>query len=253
MDLTQSGRKVTIQGAGVGKSIIDAQQIDRVFQIFGGVTVIFKNLTIRNGLAQDDGTAGDQPGDSDAWGGGILSQGANLTLNNVALCNNIAQGAAGPTMPLVTGGAGNNAYGGGMYIDGGTATLTSITVQGNSARGGDGVSGGGGYGGYAYGGGIFATNIACLTLTGSKVLENCATGGGTAIGSGICDQSGNAYGGGIASTSPVSLTNCLVSRNTAQGGDGADAVTTATPAVSAVTRRGAASGPWLPSPSVALK
>ena len=34
LDLTQSGRKVTIQGAGAGKSIIDAACIDRVFQIF---------------------------------------------------------------------------------------------------------------------------------------------------------------------------------------------------------------------------
>ena len=37
LDLTQSGRKVTIQGAGAGKSIIDAACIDRVFQIFDGV------------------------------------------------------------------------------------------------------------------------------------------------------------------------------------------------------------------------
>ena len=96
LDLTQSGRKVTIQGAGAGKSIIDAACIDRVFQIFEGVTVIFKNLTIRNGKAQDDGTEGVQPGETDAWGGGILSTGGKLTLQNVVIECCTAQGAAGP-------------------------------------------------------------------------------------------------------------------------------------------------------------
>ena len=109
-----------------------------------------------------------------------------------------------------------------MYIDGGTQSLNCLTVQNNRHWVATAISGGG-YGGYAYGGGIFATNIACLTLTASKVLDNKAIGGGTSIGCGITDHSGNAYGGGIASTAPVSLTNCLVSRNTAQGGDGAEA------------------------------
>ncbi len=221
LDLTQSGRKVTIQGAGTGKSIIDAQMIDRVFQILDGVTVIFKNLTIRNGLAQDDGTEGVFPGETDAQGGGILSRGCKITLQNVVIECCTAQGAAGSMIPWIGGGGGANAYGGGMYIDGGTQNFNCLTVQNNQALGGDGISGGG-YGGYAYGGGIFATNIPCLTLTGSKVLNNRAVGGGTAIGIGISDQSGNAYGGGIASTAPVSLVNCLIAKNTAMGGDGAE-------------------------------
>ena len=115
-----------------------------------------------------------QPGETDAWGGGILSTGGKLTMQNVVIECCTAQGA----VPVSTShrkpaAAGGNAYGGGLYIYGGTQNLNCITVQNNSALGGDGISGGG-YGGYAYGGGIFATNIACLTLTGSKVLNNRA-------------------------------------------------------------------------------
>src|SRR5262249_12622026 len=58
LDLTESGFSVTFIGAGPSLTRIDAATIDRVFQIFSGVTVTFKNLTIENGLARDDGTEG---------------------------------------------------------------------------------------------------------------------------------------------------------------------------------------------------
>ena len=44
---------VTIQGAGAGLTIIDGQQIDRVFDVLGtapsSIKVVFRGLTVRNG------------------------------------------------------------------------------------------------------------------------------------------------------------------------------------------------------------
>src|SRR5687768_9955254 len=53
LDLTDDGFTVTFKGAGQNKTFIDANQIDRVFQVFPSVTVVFKDLTITGGLAQD--------------------------------------------------------------------------------------------------------------------------------------------------------------------------------------------------------
>ncbi len=71
LDLTEAGRSITFTGAGVNKTFIDAETIDRVFQVFSGVTVTFKDLTIRNGRAVDDGAAGTLPDQTDGKGGGI--------------------------------------------------------------------------------------------------------------------------------------------------------------------------------------
>ena len=49
LDLTQPNFSVTIQGAGAGITTIDADAIDRVFQVFAGVTVNFIDLSIVDG------------------------------------------------------------------------------------------------------------------------------------------------------------------------------------------------------------
>jgi len=59
-------------GQGAGTTIINAQSIDRVFQITAAATVTFQDLTITGGLVSDDGTAGAQPGSAASVGGGIL-------------------------------------------------------------------------------------------------------------------------------------------------------------------------------------
>jgi hypothetical protein len=78
LDLTQAGFSVTIQGRGRWNlRTIDADAIDRVFQVFDGVTVNFIDLTIIDGRAVDDGL--NPNGFSNAaLGGGILNDGGTV-------------------------------------------------------------------------------------------------------------------------------------------------------------------------------
>src|SRR5262249_9502144 len=73
LDLTAAGHTITFQGAGAGVTFLNANAIDRAFQVFPGVTAVFKDLTITGGLAQDDGSAGASPGTTAARGGAILN------------------------------------------------------------------------------------------------------------------------------------------------------------------------------------
>jgi hypothetical protein len=66
--------------------------VDRVFQVFSGVTVTFQNLTIMGGKAIDDGSTGALPNTTIAEGGGILSDGI-VTLDHVTIDSNEAAGA----------------------------------------------------------------------------------------------------------------------------------------------------------------
>ena len=75
-DLDLKG-KITIKGAGSAKTIIDANQLDRVFQVLGGNVSISK-LTIQNGRASQ--------------GAGILNAGGNVSLSSVLIQNNVASG-----------------------------------------------------------------------------------------------------------------------------------------------------------------
>jgi hypothetical protein len=94
LDLTGRGHTVTFIGRGAA-TVINANHLDRVFQVFPGVHVVFRNLTITGGLARDDGTAGAAAGTTDALGGGLLSQGGTVTLERVRVTGNAAVGANG--------------------------------------------------------------------------------------------------------------------------------------------------------------
>jgi hypothetical protein len=77
LNLTQTNHRWIIQGAGSSgnnATVIDASQLqDRVFQIVNpGTQVVFQDLVIQGGLAQDDGSDGALAGTTDALGGGIL-------------------------------------------------------------------------------------------------------------------------------------------------------------------------------------
>jgi hypothetical protein len=97
LNLTQTSHHWIIQGAGPS-TIIDASQLhDRVFQIVNtGTQVVFRDLVIQGGLAQDNGSEGALAGTTDALGGGILNNGGNVTLDHVVLQNNLARGATRP-------------------------------------------------------------------------------------------------------------------------------------------------------------
>jgi hypothetical protein len=108
---------LTIQGAGVSSSVVDAGGHSRVFHITSAVptasTVTLQGLTVTGGNT----TA--LPG-----GGGILDDSGALTLIDGAVTANTA------TVDL---GSGRAAGGGGIYNAGGLTTLTRSAVTGNHA------------------------------------------------------------------------------------------------------------------------
>jgi hypothetical protein len=230
LNLTQTSHHWIIQGAG-SSTVIDAGQLqDRAFEIVTpGTQVVFRNLVIQGGLAQEDGTNGTLAGSTDALGGGILNNGGNVTLDHVVLASNAARGGNDAYN-------GPNAQGGGLFAMGGSFTISDSTIANNQAIGGRGGNGGfalsstagnGGNGGAALGGGIYASG-GMLTLTNATISTNTAQGGnGGNGGSGLSAVGGNGgnggagLGGGIyASSGMLTLTNATISTNTAQGGNG---------------------------------
>jgi hypothetical protein len=159
-DLDITGR-LTIRGAGTARTIIDAQSLDRVMHIHTGQVQISK-LTLRNGSAFS--------------GGGLFIESGQVTLNQVNVTNNLAQGGDG--------------------VDGMPGTSSFPGAPGASATGTAG--GGGGSAGQSSGGGIFV-RAGSLSLMNSSVSMNTVRGGFGGVGvarSGACGQSGGAGEGG---------------------------------------------------------
>jgi hypothetical protein len=240
LNITSTSHELDIVGKtddfGKPLTVITVDQtklLDRVFEIgqpggSAGITVVFKNLIIENGFAQDDGGAGTVAGHTEARGGGILDYGGHVTLSNVVLENNQAVG--GNSSDLIHG-TPHYAEGGGIYALNGSLTINNSAIQNNSANGDsgtkdhpDGQAG--------YGGGIeyFSQNPptpAKLTLTNSTVTKNIAEGGPQAPSS--TGKGGDGDGGGVgittASNSKVTatITDCTISDNDAiHGAPGAD-------------------------------
>ncbi len=229
-DLDINGN-VTIQGSGASRTIINANFLDRVFEILGG-NVKISGVSIENGSA--------------SVGGGLLNVNGRVSLSSVAIIGNRAVGTAGEggeagaTESGANGGNGTSgangtgALGGGIF-NGGSLTIAKSTVTGNHAFGGDGGFGGnggeasgqnsgtgagqsviggtggnGGAGADARGGGIYNAQDGNLVISGTVVASNEAiagTGGdggnggdahggigGVAPGS-AAQQSGDALGG----------------------------------------------------------
>jgi hypothetical protein len=238
LNLTQTSHHWIIEGAGSSgpnATIIDASQLqDRVFDIVNsGTQVVFRDLVIQGGLAQDNGTEGALPGTTDALGGGILNDGGNVTLSNVVLTNNVARGGSGA--PLSNG---HKAQGGGIYSTGGSLSISGSTLTNNQAIGGNG--GGGGYGGpgapggVGQGGGFYTTGVS-LSISGSTLTNNRATGGKGGDGSVIAGGSSRSIGGpggpgapggagqgaGLYATGgSLSLSGSTFANNQATGGNG---------------------------------
>jgi CSLREA domain-containing protein len=230
---------VTIRGAGAGLTVIDGQQLDRVFDVIGNAPSSIK--VVYQGLAVRDGSTG---GD----GGGIQVANADLVLRDCAVTGNRASGAGGgiraiigsPNVALVRTTVARNlaSFGGGINAT--TAALTDSTVRRNLSDAGGGIhattitltgSTVSGNSAGNSGGGIHATTI---TLTGSTVSGNSAgnSGGGiNATTANVTDStvSGNSTGnsgGGINATT-ANVTNSTVSGNSAVGSGGGINATTA--------------------------
>jgi hypothetical protein len=212
LNVTQASHRWIIQGAGLS-TIIDAGQLaDRVFQIVNpGTQVVFQDVVIQGGLAQDDGSDGALAGTTAALGGGIFNNGGYLTLDNVVLQNNEARGGPGPRRQ-----PGYNALGGGLFSTGGALSISASTLANNQANGGFGGLGGYPYGGNAQGGGLYVDS-GTVTINDSTIAANTLHGGRSGGG----DVPGGAtQGGGLfAGAATVTISDSNLANNQAVGGD----------------------------------
>jgi hypothetical protein len=206
-------RSVTIASDQIGLAndsqipIIAASDQAAVLDISGNINVTITNVEITGGRG-------------DATGGGILvSGGANLTLNNVVLNDNVAasnantqgggiyadnnggsltitnstftnNGAAATTFDQTNNGA--SAYGGAIYMNGGTLSIDHSTFTSNFTLGGDGDQGGNAWG------------VALAVAAGSaSILDGTSFDGNTSFGGfgGGNADSGGAGGGAVGGAS----------------------------------------------------
>jgi hypothetical protein len=186
--------------------------------------VVFQDLVIQGGLAQDNGVDGALAGTTDALGGGIFSNGGDLTLDHVVVQNNVARGGDAAAL----GANGHDASGGAIYSTGGALTIAAATLTDNQTaggRGGDYIHGGagGGDGGSACGGCLYATG-GFLNISASMVASNRATGGGGGDGTSSFFYGGNGgvgQGGGLyVNGSALTISTSTIASNQAAGGAG---------------------------------
>ena len=215
-DLDISGN-LTIKGRNASKTIIDGNNLDRVFDILGGKVSISK-VTIQHGRVVGEG-------------GGVSQLGARVTLSSVRIINNLAIGLSGTngangansTTGLGgtgTGGAGGTGgEGGAIFNAAGSLSVSGSTIASNAADGGAGGAGGnggegvgangttstgnagqfgvggdggiGGAGGAGLGGGVFNAAGATVTLSATTISSNVASGGAGGAGG----QGGDGIGG----------------------------------------------------------
>lgn len=226
---------LTIDGAGPGKTIIDASGLsDRVFHVASGATVQLNDLTLYGGGAQA-GTASSPTGGN---GGAVLNDG-NLTLNDVAITNSTAgTGAFHPNANNGDGGAGGS---GGAVFNSGSLTVIDSSLTGDVAGSGENgylgangsPNGGPGGNGGAGGGGGAVASTGSLTITASTFRDDSAGNGGegaiggpgTSTGTGGDGGAGGGGGSGgavVALAGSLQVTNSTFASNHAgDGGAGA--------------------------------
>jgi hypothetical protein len=201
-------RTIVIQGTGPGNTIIDGQNVTRLFDNFdegGGPASTAINITIQ-GLTITRGRADSVTGDIDSGAGMYIEDNATVTLNNVVFANNVAvaYGAAldsRGTVSINNGtfntNTGSNAGEGGAIRNTGTLTITNSAFFGNSS----------GTGGAIY----HSTSLASRSLT----ISNSTFFGNT----------GFQRGGAIAannpgSVGPITLTHVTIAGNGSPSGSG---------------------------------
>jgi hypothetical protein len=196
---------VKITGKGAGKTIIDGNDNDRVFDIFSGNFAI-SGVTIQHGRAQLEG-------------GGLLNEGGNVPLTNVDLENNVAFGTDRPNGFNGSGGSGGG--GGGRFNDQGGAVIlkaqANLKNQPKGTFGSNQANGG-------FGGGEGLDRSAFGGLGGASAAVSTGGDGGSAVAGngGNGGHANAARGGGIYTEGVVSVTGVTISflNNQVRGGSG---------------------------------
>jgi len=185
---------ITILGAGADRTVIDGNDLDRVFDVFADASLTIEDATVANGSM------------SSGSGGGIRSQG-DLTLRRVTVRDNESTGGsgglrgAGTTLAEDCTFTGNwsRANGGGISCSAFTGVIASMTlhrctIYDNASEGN--------------GGGFFSA--------GSDIADlfNCTISGNRADGTG---------GGVFSNGSLLTFHSCTITNNTADfDADGSD-------------------------------
>jgi len=193
LDITDD---LTIVGLGPDQTTIDANGLDRVFDIrYEAGTIVISGVTVFNGYAI-------------GGGGGIFDNGSNLMLVNTVVISNAA-----------------SSYGGGVFVTNGKVTLIGGQVVSNTGKRGGGVYiyGSGavftqtgdsiiaynvvsGTGHDGSGAGVYVSTSAMATLDGARIFSNTAGGNG-----------GGVFAG---AGSVVTLDSVQIFSNTASSGGG---------------------------------
>lgn len=259
-DLDVSNDSVTVVHPGKGRATIDANGIDRVFDVATGAPLTLRNVVVTGG----------KPMSIPAYGGGIQSRarlllvnsavssntatdcgggihvqdGAPLVLRRSRVTNNRSAGNAGGISASCLGNAGpvsiedstiagnrsdvdatGNGYGGGIYLQ----TNTGVQSEMERSTFTDNRTGPGGTGG-SDGGGIY-TDLGRLSIRGSTINANRAG-----------DVGGGIY---VDGTVPFAMVNSTVAANRANDNGGGIAVVSGSASINAVTvvhNRGNADG-----------
>ncbi|BBO84830.1 hypothetical protein DSCO28_53960 [Desulfosarcina ovata subsp. sediminis] len=192
----------------------------------GSDNVVIDGFTIIGGNANGTG--------SEVYGGGIYSNGTDVTIQNCTLKNNNATSGGGAIFlsgsniaishSIIKNNQGGY-YGGGIYMKASSPTLKGLIFQGNSS---------------GNGGAIFITENSSPLIISCTIESNTATywGGGIYLGSasnselnnciisnneaGIDDSLVDYYGGGgiAAFESTMNLNNCVILKNLCCHGGG---------------------------------
>ena len=198
-------------------------------------TAVVSNCFFYDNVAQAGLTASGQ-------GGAVYNTGVGsvLTLSNCAVNGNRAIGGAGGDGGVTTGYS--QGQGGGLYnVGGSTLNVVGCTITNNQAiAGNNGIisnaPSGGAYVGEGIGGGILNNFGGILNVSNSIVSGNVAKGGDMttqpgpgsfADGGGIANTAGFSTTGSTGSAAvAMTVTNCLISNNSAIGGHGHAGVNT---------------------------
>lgn len=197
---------LTITGAGAATTIIDANGLDRVFEIVNAGDVTISGVTLQNGVAGQN----TQGYFVNYVGGAIFHVGTPslLTLRDMVIRNCAA----------TSGGAIYNVYS--------SLVLQNSTLYANSATAGNGGAIAEGLGDYVHisnstlssnratgSGGALATSNNTATLNNVTIVDNVADS----------DANGSGDGGGVAQgiTAPT-LSNSILAHNVDAGGQGPD-------------------------------
>ncbi len=190
---------ITLIGAGALSTTIDAQQLDRVFDVVSGATATLVGFTIRNGTASHGGGVNNAgtlaiesslvtTNSAETAGGGIYSTGT-LVISDSSIESNVVRSR------LFATGGGGVAIAGNPTTSAGRTTITRSSIVSNTSP--------------SSGGGLL-TDDAELLLTNVTIASNTA------------DRS---HGGGVhvrttRTSKPTTFTSVTITNNSAPSGSG---------------------------------